>query len=78
LDQNKKRIRSPVFELRHEIRGGRARGRNWRARQRTLTTFRLTAALSTHPTVETTAQAIASLDDQFPWLYQAERRGPRR
>jgi hypothetical protein len=59
-------------------RGGRARGRTWRARQRTLTTFKLTAALSIQPTVETTAQAIAWLDDQFPWLYQAERRGPRR
>jgi len=27
--------------------------------------------------VETTAQAIATLDAQFPWL-QAERRAPRR
>jgi hypothetical protein len=59
-------------------RGGRAQGRNWRTRKRTLTTARLTSVLSLRPTVETTAQAIVSLDDQFPWLYQAERRGPRR
>jgi hypothetical protein len=28
--------------------------------------------------VETTAQAIARLDAQFPWLRQAEKRAPRR
>jgi hypothetical protein len=30
------------------------------------------------PVVETTTQAIARLDAQFPWLRQAEKRAPRR
>jgi hypothetical protein len=58
-------------------RGGRAHARNWRARQ-------LAARLvSTSPTcppdapVETTAEAIATLDAQFPWLCRAERRTAR-
>ena len=58
-------------------RGGRTHARNWRARQRTASVARspVGAAL---PPVQTTAQAIAALDAQFPWLCQAERRSPHR
>jgi len=55
-------------------RGDRAGARNRRLRQRI-------AAASAHPlpdplvsAPETTAEAIATLDTQFPWLRQAQRR----
>jgi len=54
-------------------RGGRAYGRNQRARRALLPTppaaIPLRAALQ-----ETTATAIALLDTRFPWLCGAERR----
>ena len=58
-------------------RGGRAFGRNQRARRARLTTppdaVPVRAALS-----ETTANAIAVLDAQFPWLCCAEKRASRK
>jgi hypothetical protein len=57
-------------------RGGRAFGRNQRARRARLTpppeAVPVPAALS-----ETTAKAIAVLDAQFPWLHCAEKRASR-
>jgi len=58
-------------------RGGRAWGRNWRARQRGERAVAMPIVRPDLPPVETTAQAIATLDAQFPWL-QAERRASRR
>ena len=53
-------------------RGGRAHVRNWRIRRRTATARpNLTPPA---PPTETTAQAIAKLDAQFPWLCHAEQR----
>jgi hypothetical protein len=57
-------------------RGGRAFGRNQRARRARIAlmpTTPPTAALSAAPG-PTTAQAIALLDAQFPWLRRAEKR----
>jgi hypothetical protein len=59
-------------------RGGRAQARNWRARQRANQAAGLPVAHPAVPSLETTAQAIATLDAQFPWLRQAEQRLPRR
>lgn len=59
-------------------RGGRAHARNWRARQRATPAAGWPMARPLAPVVETTAQAIATLDAQFPWLRQAEGRAPRR
>jgi hypothetical protein len=54
-------------------RGGRAFGRNQRARRARLTA--LPEAVSTRAAFsETTATAIAVLDEQFPWLCRAEKR----
>jgi hypothetical protein len=61
-------------------RGGRAHGRNWRARQRATQAAAVSQPMA-GPLVralETTAQAIAALDLQFPWLRRAERRTSRR
>lgn len=55
-------------------RGGRAYGRNWRARQQAPQSAAPLTVLPVRPPVETTAQAIAVLDAQFPWLRGAERR----
>ena len=56
-------------------RGGRAHGRNLRARRARMATP--PAAVRLHaPPGETTAQAIALLDAQFPWLCRAELRVP--
>ena len=57
-------------------RGSRARARNWRLRQRTAPPA-AARLLPPEPPLETTAQAIARLDAQFPWLCQAERRKAR-
>ena len=60
-------------------RGGRAHGRNWRVRQRAVQEAAANQPV-TEPlvhAVETTAQAIAALDAQFPWLRHAERRTSR-
>jgi hypothetical protein len=53
-------------------RGGRAYGRNLRARRALLPTPRAAISPCVAPR-ETTAQAIAVLDAQFPWLRCAER-----
>jgi hypothetical protein len=55
--------------------GGRAYGRNQRARRARTATPLPTVPLQAAPQ-ETTAKAIAALDEQFPWLHCAER--PRR
>jgi hypothetical protein len=53
-------------------RGGRAYGRNLRARRALLPTPRAVISPCVAPQ-ETTAKAIAVLDAQFPWLKCAER-----
>lgn len=59
-------------------RGGRVRARNWRARQHAAVAAAAPMVRSEVPPVETTAQAIATLDSQFPWLHRAEKRASRR
>ncbi len=56
-------------------RGGRAHGRNWRARQKTRPRAAPQTGLPALPPMETTAQAAAALDAQFPWLRGTERGG---
>ena len=56
-------------------RGGRAYGRNLRARRARLATPPA-AAPPTAVRRETTAEALAVLDTQFPWLRYAEKRRP--
>jgi hypothetical protein len=56
-------------------RGGRAYGRNLRARRARMATPLAAAPLHVPPR-ETTALAIALLDAQFPWLCRAELRVP--
>ena len=53
-------------------RGGRAYGRNQRAR-RALLPPSLAVPLPVAPG-ESTAQAVATLDARFPWLHRAEKR----
>ena len=57
---------------------GRANARNWQARQRATLAAGGPLARPVAPVVETTAQAIATPDAQFPWLSQAEQRALRR
>ena len=52
-------------------RGGRACARNRRLRQRTAAPVAHSLPDSVVPAPETTADAIALLDAQFPWLRQA-------
>ena len=49
-------------------RGGRARARNWRARQQAAGAAAGPLVRPPQPPRETAAQAIAALDAQFPWL----------
>ena len=69
-----------IDDLRHiGALGGRAHARNCRARQKAL--LRNAAApipAIIRPLQETTAEAVAALDAEFPWLRGAERRGERR
>jgi hypothetical protein len=58
-------------------RGGRAYGRNLRARRALLPTPLAVVPTCVTPQ-ETTAKAIAVLDAQFPWLSGAERSRRRR
>jgi hypothetical protein len=58
-------------------RGGRAHGRNERARRAGMPAALPNARILVAPT-ETTSQAIAALDQQFPWLRGAEKRRSRR
>jgi hypothetical protein len=55
-------------------RGGRAYGRNRRARQKLACSDTLPVLPCEPPTMESTAQAIRVLDATFPWLRGAERR----
>ena len=58
-------------------RGGKTHGRNQRARRILMTTQPEAAPQRVAPG-QTTAQAVAALDAQFPWLRCAEkRRSPR-
>src|ERR1700686_376372 len=57
-------------------RGGRAFGRNQRLRRALLPTTPPDAVRRRAPLLPTTAEAIAMLDAQFPWLRAAERRVP--
>jgi hypothetical protein len=57
-------------------RGGRAFGRNQRIRRALLPTTPPDAVPLRAPLLPTTAEAIALLDAQFPWLRAAERRVP--
>ena len=57
-------------------RGGRAYGRNLRARRALLATLPQAAPPRGAVPSETTAEALALLDTQFPWLRSAEK--PRR
>jgi hypothetical protein len=54
-------------------RGGRTYGRNLRARRALLATLPQPVPSREIPS-ETTAEALAVLDTQFPWLRFAERR----
>jgi hypothetical protein len=65
---------SPEQLRRIGARGGRAYGRNQRARRHAT---EQTAAPTPHLERETVAQAIAALDAQFPWLRGAEKRRSR-
>jgi hypothetical protein len=61
-------------DLRHiGARGGRAYGRNCRARRQAAQSTPVPMAAAVVPPTETTAQAIAALDEQHPWLRGAER-----
>ena len=54
-------------------RGGRARARNWRARQRAAGAAPREFPMAAAPVPETTMQAMAVLDAQFAWLRGAEK-----
>ena len=69
---------SPDQLRRIGARGGRAHARNWRARQHAPLAAGLPVVLPAMPPMATTAQAVAALDAQFPWLRQAGPRAPRR
>jgi hypothetical protein len=58
-------------------RGGRTCARNRRLRQRIDAATAHSLRDPVVPALETTAQAIATLDAQFPWLRQAQRRSHR-
>jgi hypothetical protein len=60
-------------------RGGRAYGRNQRARRRAAEQTAVPAVPAPAPSLEreTVAEAIAALDAQFPWLRGAEKRRSR-
>jgi hypothetical protein len=55
-------------------RGGRAHGRNQRARRALIATQPKATPQPRAALVQTTAEAIAVLDAQFPWLRCAEQR----
>jgi hypothetical protein len=65
---------SPEQLRRIGARGGRAYGRNRRARLRLLAARPQQVDPPTPPPITTVARAIATLDAQFPWLRGAEQR----
>jgi hypothetical protein len=69
-----------TIEQMHRIgsRGGKTRGRNWRARQRATLAGPQDIAQPAAPPQETTTQAMAVLDAQFAWLRGAESAAPGR
>jgi hypothetical protein len=69
-----------IDDLRHiGALGGRAHARNCRARQKALLrTASAPIPAPIRPPQETTAEAVATLDAQFPLLRRAELRAPRR
>jgi hypothetical protein len=66
--------KSPDQLRRLGARGGRAHARNRRARRRKVPASPQAVSLEATTTRETTAQAIALLEAQFPWLRDAVRR----
>jgi hypothetical protein len=64
---------SPEELRRIGARGGRAYGRNERARRRAQLHRPLEAIQCPAPHVETAAEAIAALDAQFAWLRGADK-----
>jgi hypothetical protein len=64
---------SPEELRRIGARGGRAYGRNQRARRQAQLHRPLEAIQRPVPHVETTAEAIAALDAQFAWLRGADK-----
>ena len=70
---------SPEQLRRIGARGGKAQARNRRLRVQSQPPAPLPPEADLAPRVQTTAQAVAVLDAQFPWLCGAEkRRAPRR
>ena len=71
---------TPEMLRRIGARGGRATARNRRARQRAALAAPVVPAAPPDALAawETTAEAIAQLDAQFPWLCRAEQRACRR
>ncbi|HEY6250500.1 MAG TPA: hypothetical protein VI685_11110 [Candidatus Angelobacter sp.] len=65
---------SPEQLRRIGSRGGKAQGRNRRARLQAQTQAQPHPEPLLPPLAQTAAQAIAVLDAQFPWLYGAEKR----
>ena len=66
--------KSPVQLRRIGARGGKAYGRNQRARRALMQTPPEVAAPLQTAVLQTTADAIAALDSRFPWLRCAEQR----
>ena len=65
--------KSPEQQRRLGARGGRAHGRNQRARRAVLETQPRTVPPRAPP-LASTADSIALLDARFPWLQGAEKR----
>jgi hypothetical protein len=61
--------KSPEELRRLGSRGGRAYGRNQRARRRAAEQTAPHAVPTSAPSHETAAEAIAALEAQFPWLH---------
>jgi hypothetical protein len=68
--------KSPLQLRRIGALGGKAHGRNQRARRALLSTPPAATPLRSAPQ-QSTAEAVASLDAQFPWLRCAEKRRSR-
>lgn len=70
--------KSPEQLRRLGARGGKAHARNRRARLQGQTPALPQIIAGIDPLAQTTAQAMAALDAQFPWLRGAECRLPKR
>ena len=69
--------KSPLQLRRIGALGGKAHGRNQRARRALMPKPAAAIPLSS-ATLQSTAEAVAALDAQFPWLYRAEKRRSRK